>query len=163
MNNSYNEKGVFFMASEQNQLVIQFLERIVDENIKSSEKISNIKFVQEEQRREVNNILSILRNGLKDDIKDHFSAELEKHIKRLGQISEKQDELFKEIEDHRERNKDIDGVLRDIRKKGIWFRGTVALVVAIATIFGAVITISKITGWTNTQKTSTAIPQQQAP
>lgn len=151
------------MASEQNQLVIQFLERIVDENIKSSEKISNIKFVQEEQRKEVNNILTILRNGLKDDIKDHFSAELEKHIKRLEQIAEKQDELFKEIEGHRERNKDIDGVLKDIRKKGIWFRGTVAIIISIATIAGAFITISRISGWTNAQKTSTTTPQQQAP
>jgi len=160
MNNSYKER-VFLMASEQNQLVIQFLERIVDENIKSSEKISNIKFVQEEQRKEVNNILDILRNGLKDDIKDHFSAELEKHIKKLEEISNRQNELFKEIEVHRERNKDIDGVLRDIRKKGIWFRGTVAVIVAIATIAGAFITISRISGWSNPQKTTT--PQQQAP
>lgn len=151
------------MASEQNQLVIQFLDRIVEENIKSSEKISNIKFVQEEQRKEVNNILAILRNGLKDDIKDHFSSELEKHIKKLEQISERQNELFKEIEGHRERNKDIDEVLKDIRKKGIWFRGIVTIIVAVATIAGAFMTVSKISGWTNSQKTSITAPSQQAP
>lgn len=137
---------------EHYQLVIQFLERVVDENIKSVEKLSNVKFIQEEQRREVAEILAVLKNGLKDDLKRHVSEESSKTRRDVEKLSDKYDELNKEVKEHRERSKEIDIVLKDIRNKGLWIRGFITLVVALATIAGAFITLSKIAGWSDPQQ-----------
>lgn len=150
------------MSTEQNQLIIQFLERVVDENIKATEKLTHVKFMQEEQRREVAEVLAVLKNGLKDDIKKHMSDETSKSRKDYEKLLDKFEDLFDEIKEHRERAKEIDEVLKDIRKKGMWFRGAIALIVALATIAGAFITLSRVAGWPQA-KQPTSIVQPQNP
>jgi hypothetical protein len=158
------------MQSEQNQLIIQFLERVVDENIKTAEKMSSVKFLQEEQRREVGEVLRVLRNGLRDDIKKHISNEsettrnrFEALVVKYEKLVEQHAELYAEIKEHRERNAELDEVLKDIRKKGMWFRGAIALIVALATIAGAFVTLSRISGWSNTSQPAPIVQPQNQP
>lgn len=137
---------------EQNQLIIQFLERVVDENIKAAEKLSSVKFLQEEQRREVSEVLAMLRNGLKDDIKKHTSEESSKVRRDYEKLIEKIDPLFNEVKEHRKRFVRIDEVLTNIERRGMWFRGLVTIIVSISTIVGGFILLNRIVGWSQNQQ-----------
>lgn len=149
------------MGSES-QLVMQFLERVIDEHIASAEKLTHIKFLQQEQRSEVSEILKVLKNGLKDDLKNHFSKEIAAVRHDYEKLSARQDELFKELDQHRERAKGIDAVLKDIQKKGLWFRSIIVLIVSLATIAGGFVTLMRVTGWgKETSPTPIVTPQHQ--
>jgi len=148
------------MADGQNQIILQFIDRIVDENIKSAESLVSLKFSVEEQRQEINEILSTLKNGLRDDIKNHVSNTVGEVSGKLTEIDKKYDNLVRENEKHNERNKEIDAVLSDIRKKGMWFRGAVILVSSVATIIAGFVYFSRVAS-TPKQNTSIQQPQQQ--
>lgn len=139
---------------EQNQLIIQFLERVVDENIKAAEKLSAVKFLQEEQRREVSEVLTVLRNGLRDNINKHVSEESSKIRRDYEKTAEKMDTLFGEIKEHRERAAKIDKVLNDIERRGMWFRGIVSIIVAAATLAGGFIMLNRIILMSQNQQTT---------
>ena len=148
------------MSDSQSQIILQFIDRIVDENIKSAESLASLKFSVEEQRQEINEILGVLKNGLRDDIKNHVSATVGEVSGKLVEIDKKYDSLARENEKHNERNKEIDAVLSDIRKKGMWFRGAVILVSSVATIIAGFVYFSRVAG-TPKQNTSVQQPQQQ--
>jgi len=148
------------MSDSQSQIILQFIDRIVDENIKSAESLVSLKFSVEEQRQEINEILRVLKNGLRDDIKNHVSTTVGEVSGKLTEIDKKYDNLVRENEKHNERNKEIDAVLSDIRKKGVWFRGVVILVSSVATIIAGFVYFSRVA---NNPKQNASIqqPQQQ--
>jgi len=147
------------MPDGQSQIILQFIDRIVDENIKSAESLVSLKFSVEEQRQEINEILATLKNGLRDDIKNHVSDRVGEVSGKLTEIDKKYDTLVRENEKHNERNKEIDAVLSDIRKKGMWFRGAVILISSVATIIAGFVYFSRVAG-TPKQNTSIQQPQQ---
>ena len=85
------------MSDSQSQIILQFIDRIVDENIKSAESLVSLKFSVEEQRQEINEILGVLKNGLRDDIKNHVSATVGEVSGKLVEIDKKYDSLCSHI------------------------------------------------------------------
>jgi len=141
------------MANNESQIILQFIDRIVDENIRSAEALTALKFAIQEQRNEINQILQMLKNEIRTDIKDHvnkksedFKADL---ISKLEKIEGKFDTLAVENRDNIKRSEEIDKVLADIRRKGIWFRGFLVLITSVATIVAGAIYFSKVSGMGN--------------
>lgn len=132
------------MHTDNTTLIIQFLERVVDENIKTAERMAKIEFLEEDIRKDVEEILHMLQNGLKAEIKSHVSEEFDSMKEEYRKLVEKHDELYKEVKEHRDRNEQLDKIVSDVRKKGLWVRALIAIVVSAATVAGAVIGISRL-------------------
>ena len=147
------------MANNESQLILQFIDRIVDENIRSAEALTSLKFAIQEQRNEINEILQMLKNEIRTDIKDHVSSKSDNFksglIVKLEKIEAKFDTLATENREHIKRNEEIDRVLTDIRKKGIWFRGFLVVVTSIATIVAGAIYFSRVSGIVNSDTRQT--------
>lgn len=137
--------------SDFSNVIISVMEKLIDQSAKHSDQLSHIQFSQEEIRKETSSVSNIIKNNLPEDIKSFISSEIQKnqeeYSKKLEEISLKQKEVLEEIKEHRERNTNIDEIIKDIKKKGMYIRSFVAIIVALATIAGGIITISRVSGW----------------
>jgi len=153
------------MPNNDNQIILQFIDRIVDENIRSAEALTALKFAIQEQRAEISEVLDMLKNELRRDMKDHIDKKSDlvrdEMIRQLESIEGKFDILASENKKGNDRNEQIDKVLTDIRKKGLWLRGVVVVAASLATLAAAALYFSRVTGIAS-DKSSPAIVQPDA-
>jgi VIT1/CCC1 family predicted Fe2+/Mn2+ transporter len=138
------------MSESVNQVILNFLDRMIDENVRFAEALSALRSVigehRSEQKESIADVLERIEkiehhfsNGFKSEIKEHVSAEAE-----AMQI------IFKEIKDMLETEEEkksraaldqkIDKFIDKISSPKFWATLAVSFVVAISTIIGGAAT-----------------------
>jgi len=128
------------MSDSINQVVLNFLDRMIDENIRSAEILAALKSEIHEQRGEVDKILRQFQNGFRTDIKTHVSQHADKQMDLLYEIKER-------LETKEEKKKrltyydKIEDFIDKVQSPKTWISLFVAFVVGIATLIGGIATL----------------------
>lgn len=156
------------MAESINQVILNFLDRMIDESAKSTEALSSLRSVVTEYRSEQKESSSDLRekiedvqhqfsNGFKSEIKNHVTFEGKNTQDVLGELSkrlETEEEKKRRLEHYDRFAKFLDR----ISSPKFWATLFVSFVVAVATLLTAI-----NTAWSTIKpffdKKSTAIVQ----
>lgn len=141
------------MSESINQVMLNFLDRMIDENVRSAEALASLRSIIAEHRAEQKESLGDLQekiekiqhqfsNGFKAEIKDHVSSEMEHtqdFINELKKLMETEEEKKKRLAYYEKFDKFID----KISSPRFWAALFVSLVVGISTIMGALATAWK--------------------
>ena len=151
------------MSDSINQLILNFLDRIIDENIRTAEAMVALKNAISEQRADINKVHSELANGLKSEIKDKILEEASREREILRELKD----LIRAVEGRLETEKDRDArfeYYKKIEKQGAnltrkldsftgmvkspktWMIIAISLIVALSSLIGGIYKLSTIIG-----------------
>lgn len=161
------------MSESMNQIILNMLDRMIDENVRTVEVLTTVRQAIIEQRNELgenHKILEVIQVAQKDssiqsgifvdELKDHISVEIDRIndiikneiIIRLETIEEKKDRVL-----HQKR---FDSFLRKIHSKKFWVATVAGVIAGISTLVGGAVTLVK--AW-NTQPNAPVVTPQAAP
>ena len=135
------------MAASINQVILNFLDRMIDENIRSAETMASLRSIIAEHRAEHKESLGEIQNkieklqehfanGFGVDIKDHVSSEtkaIQDMLLEFGNQLEKEEDRKKRL-DHYDR---FGKFLDKISSPKFWAALFVSFIVGVATLLGA--------------------------
>ncbi len=130
------------------QIILNFLDKVLDENIKNAQNLLSLKFAIDEQRADIDKILEEVRDNLKTDLKSYISQNNEQVIRKISDlektISGRTVEQETELIGHRKRAEKIEIMIDGITKKGRLIKWIAILVASLATLTGGVVALEKV-------------------
>lgn len=129
------------------QLIINFLDKMLDENIKCAQNLSSLKFNIDEQRDQIEKMSDETLITFKNEIKKSIVEESIKIRESTGKIFEKFAEFEKKNEEDKERLENIDQIIVDFKKRAGFLKYLAIILTSIATIIGGIATFTKVINW----------------
>lgn len=160
------------MTEPINQVILNFLDRMIDETVRSAEALSALRSIIAEQRAEQKESISDVKDML-DTIERQFSNEFKSEIKdHISRKTEETRSIFdesladfnKHVETEEEKKKRIEHYdrfekfIQKVESPKFWVTLFVSFVISISTLVGGIATVvyrlPSIMGWSQSRNES---------
>ena len=138
---------VYQMSDSINQLILNFLDRMIDENTKNAEAMIALKTAVSEQRIDLDKVLAEFSNGFKSEIKDKILDEASKEREILREIKamisavEGKQETEKQREERFRYYKKLNSFIQKFESPKTWIKLGISFIVALSLLTGGVATL----------------------
>jgi len=161
-----------FMTEPINQVILNFLDRMIDETVRSAEALSALRSIIAEQRAEQKESISDVKemldtierqfsNEFKSEIKDHISRKTEE---TRSIFDEGMADLSKHVETAEDKKRRIEHYdrfekfIQKVESPKFWMTLFVSFVISISTLVGGIATViyrlPAIMGWSQPRNES---------
>ena len=158
------------------QLVLDVLDRMIDEGIKNTERLTELKLTVSQSKDDINRFLDRLENELKKELRDHVSTEsdrvvaavrsevglVRKEIEPLQALIRDSKPFLNEHENFKLTRENTDKLIAKVDSPATYLKLFMAFLVAVVTFVSAAGTLVwRMTSWLENDTPSMTQPQIQ--
>ena len=143
------------------QIVLNFLDRVLDENMKCAEALVALRCSVDEERAELAKMSNDIQFNLRVELKTLITSENVKTREAVKKILEKLEEHEKFRKEDEERLQNVDQIISEFKKKGNFIRYMAIIAASLATFGGTLYAIVKSVA--SSDNSSTVQPQNKQP